>query len=91
MIFCTKLECFKTRLEKRARDTHSSLLRKLVKYGQKNIKILDLGLMLQSRNILMFVKVRVLVPVRPYQPSLMFASNAGAYLSEAPFRCSTLR
>jgi hypothetical protein len=26
----------------------------------------------------------------PFQPSLMFAGKAGAYSSEAPFRCSTL-
>jgi hypothetical protein len=27
------------------------------------------------------------VPFRPFQPSLMFVSKAGAYLSEAIFRC----
>ncbi len=27
---------------------------------------------------------------KPFQPSLMFAVKAGAYLTEAPFRCSTL-
>jgi len=30
------------------------------------------------------------VPGKPFQPSLMFASKAGAYPNEAPFRCSTL-
>jgi hypothetical protein len=33
---------------------------------------------------------RVFVLGNPFQPSLMFAGKAGAYLSEAPFRCSTL-
>jgi hypothetical protein len=32
-----------------------------------------------------------LVLRKPFLPCLMFASNSGAYLSEAPFRCSTLR
>jgi hypothetical protein len=32
----------------------------------------------------------VFVPDKPLQPSLMFAGKAGAYLSEAPFRYSTL-
>ncbi len=30
------------------------------------------------------------VPGKPFQPSLMFAGKAGAYPSEAPFRCSSL-
>ncbi len=30
---------------------------------------------------------RVLVSGKPIQPSLMFLSKAGAYTSEAPFRC----
>ncbi len=30
------------------------------------------------------------VPGKPFQPCLMFAGMAGAYLSEVPFRCSTL-
>ncbi len=30
------------------------------------------------------------MPGKPFQPSLIFAGNAGAYLSEAPFRSSTL-
>jgi hypothetical protein len=34
-------------------------------------------------------KAREFVPVKPFQPSLMFSGKAGAYLSEAPFRCST--
>ena len=29
------------------------------------------------------------VPGKPFQPSLMNADKAKAYLSEAPFRCST--
>jgi hypothetical protein len=32
----------------------------------------------------------VFVPGKPFQPSLMFVGVAWAYLSEAPFRCSTL-
>jgi len=32
----------------------------------------------------------VFVPGKPFQPSLMFVSKAGAYLNEAPLRCSTL-
>ncbi len=35
-------------------------------------------------------KARVFVPGRPFQPSLMFVVKAGAYLSEAPLRCSIL-
>jgi hypothetical protein len=35
-------------------------------------------------------KAKVFVHVRPFQPSLMFASRAGAYPSEAPFTGSTL-
>jgi hypothetical protein len=30
------------------------------------------------------------VPGKPFQPSLMFACKAGAYSSEATFRCPTL-
>jgi len=33
---------------------------------------------------------RVFVPGKPFQPSPMFSGMGGAYLSEAPFRCSTL-
>ncbi len=29
-------------------------------------------------------------PWQAFQPSLMFVGKAGAYLSEEPFRCSTL-
>jgi hypothetical protein len=36
-------------------------------------------------------KAGVFVPDKPSQPSLMFADNVKAYLSEAPFRCSTRR
>jgi len=32
----------------------------------------------------------VFVPGKPFKPSLIFAGKAGAYPSEAPFRCSTL-
>ncbi len=32
----------------------------------------------------------VFVPGKPFQPSLLFAGNSGAYPSEAPFRCSTI-
>ncbi len=32
----------------------------------------------------------VFIPGKLFQPSLMFAGKAGAYPSEAPFRCSTL-
>jgi hypothetical protein len=33
---------------------------------------------------------RVFVPGKHLQPSLLSAGKAGAYLSEAPFRCPTL-
>ncbi len=33
---------------------------------------------------------RLFVPGMPFQPSLMFASQVWDYLSEAPFKCSTL-
>jgi hypothetical protein len=32
----------------------------------------------------------VLVPDRPFLPSIMFVGKFGAFLYEAPFRCSTL-
>ncbi len=35
-------------------------------------------------------KFAVFVPSKPFQPNLMFVSNAGAYLSKASFRCCTL-
>ncbi len=34
----------------------------------------------------MAVKARVLVPSKPFQPSLMFVGKVRAYPSEAPFR-----
>ncbi len=36
------------------------------------------------------LQARVFAPAKPFQPSLMFAGETGAYPSEAPFRCSTL-
>jgi len=38
----------------------------------------------------LFVIARVFVPGKPFETSLMFASMTGVYLSETPFRCSTL-
>jgi len=35
-------------------------------------------------------KAREFVRGNSFQPSLMFVGNSGAFLSEAPFRCSTL-
>ncbi len=35
-------------------------------------------------------EAKVFVPGKPFQPSLMFAGKAKAYLNEAHFRCSTL-
>jgi hypothetical protein len=35
-------------------------------------------------------KLEYLFPGKPLEPSLMFAGKAGAYPSEAPFRCSTI-
>jgi hypothetical protein len=35
-------------------------------------------------------KLEAFVPVKSFQPSLMFAGKAGAYPCEAHFRCSTL-
>ncbi len=40
-------------------------------------------------NLRIFV-IRVFVTSKPFQPILMFSGKAGAYLSEAPLRCSTL-
>jgi hypothetical protein len=34
---------------------------------------------------------RVFFSGKPFQPSLMFVNNAEAYLSEALFKCTTLR
>jgi hypothetical protein len=42
------------------------------------------------RNLRMLIKGTVLIPGKPFQPSLMFSSKAGAYLSEAPFRLLAL-
>jgi hypothetical protein len=36
------------------------------------------------------LQARAFVPGMPFQPSLMFAGKAGAYLSETHFSCSTL-
>ncbi len=36
------------------------------------------------------VQARVFVPGKPFQPSLIFESEAGKYPSEAPFRYITL-
>jgi hypothetical protein len=41
-----------------------------------------------DRNLLAFLN-RVFVPGKPFLPSLMFANKAGAYLSNALFKCST--
>ncbi len=38
-----------------------------------------------------FLYARVFFPGKPFQLSLMFASVAGAYLSGAPFKVSTLK
>jgi hypothetical protein len=38
----------------------------------------------------MLIKGTVLIPGKPFQPSLMFSSKAGAYLSEAHFRLLAL-
>jgi hypothetical protein len=32
----------------------------------------------------------VFVPGKPFKPSLMFVGKAGAFVSEAPIKCSTL-
>ncbi len=45
---------------------------------------------LYVRNLRMFIKGYSAFHAKPFQPSLMFADKAGAYLSEAPFRCSPL-
>jgi hypothetical protein len=38
-----------------------------------------------SRNLRISVISYSVLPVKPLQPSLVFAGKAGAYLSEAPF------
>ncbi len=43
-----------------------------------------------GRNLRIFVISYKVCPFPAFQPSLVFAGKAGAYLSEAPFRCSTL-
>ncbi len=43
------------------------------------------------RNLRIAPKARALVPGKPFQPSLMFVSKAGASPNEASFICSTLR
>ncbi len=36
------------------------------------------------------IYARAFITNKPFQPSLMFAGKAGAFPSEAPFKCSTL-
>ncbi len=53
----------------------------------------DLGSMLQNFFCPQFKNFRnklVFVPGKPFQPGLMIAGKAGAYPSEAAFRCSNL-
>ncbi len=43
------------------------------------------------RNLLMLViSYSVFVPAKPFLPSLMFSSKAGAYQKKVLFRCATL-
>ncbi len=72
-----------TWLEKLTRDEPSSLLRKFVNRQPKIIKLFSLKFTIVRNKL-------VSVPGKLLQPSLMIASKARAYPSEAPLRCSTL-
>ncbi len=41
-----------------------------------------------GRNLRISIISQLFVPCKPFQPSLVLAGKSGAYLSEAPFRCS---
>ncbi len=73
-------------------DKHSNLLRTFVNYDRKKYYNTGANVIKLFLSIIYgFLKyARVFVPGKLLQPSLMFAGKAGAYLSEAPFRCSTL-
>ncbi len=95
-----------TRLERLARDKHSSLLRKSVNYCRN--KFCDTGPWMRgyelagpgarghvcvcvcvfvSKNFLRLKFMNVLNKLMCFQLSLMFASKARAYPTEAPIRC----
>ncbi len=87
-----------TRLERLARDAHSYLLRKSVNYGRKQFYSTGLDSVwgftyntLFFRNLRMWSISQSVFPWKAFPVQSMFASKAGAYLTEAPFRCSTLR
>ncbi len=71
------------------RVQHSSLQRQRQDYGLKTFAMLRTG----ANVIKLFTTVsynflqlaRALVPGKPFQPNLMFADKARAYLSEVPF------
>jgi hypothetical protein len=42
-------------------------------------------------NLIMSIVSKSFIPGKPFNPILMFSSEAGAYSSEAPFRSFTLR
>jgi hypothetical protein len=44
----------------------------------------------EANSLPYYTIVLVFIPDNPFKPSLMFAGEARSYLSEAPFRCSTL-
>ncbi len=81
----TKLECLLTRLEKLTWD--SSLLQNFINYGHFFLA-LDPVMYISNLYTLIIYKcllyTREFVPGKPFQPSRMFASKAGAYHSEAP-------
>jgi len=70
------------------------MLQKFVNYCQKSFETFGPGACINK--LIMAViygfpeEAKVFVPGKPFQPSLMFAGKAGAYPSEASFRCSTL-
>jgi hypothetical protein len=61
----------------------SLTLGKIGKSGTK--KVYNIGPC--TTKLITAVIYRLFVPSKPFQPSPMFAGKAGAYPSEAPFRC----
>ncbi len=81
-----------TRLEMTARGKHSGLLQTFVNYRCKIFY--NIGLWTRCCKIFFFYNLRMLIISqsygKPFQPSLTFASKAGASLSKITFRCYPL-
>ncbi len=75
---------YQTKFEVTDTDKRASLLRCYINYCAKAFWNFKRTLFTNFRNKLVFV------PGKPFLPSLMFVGKAGAYPSEASFRCSAI-